>query len=181
MPRKWGSCLSRLRKFASGARTLFCLTCVPRKSGSSGLRRLAKAPGAPGRFAFHDRAASILRRRRLDWAAIDERDRLFRCDRGVSFSQRIDEPELDRGGSRLQIPETNDRHVRRPSAACIRASLHSIPKLRELTVEAVFTALRSGPMRLTSPSCTFSELMGAFYFIFVSHPRLCRAAGRDRH
>jgi len=57
----------------------------------------------------------------------------------------------------------------------------SIPKLRELTVEAVFTALRSGPMRLTSPSCTFSELMTAFYFIFVSHPRLCKAAGRERH
>jgi predicted metal-dependent phosphoesterase TrpH len=57
----------------------------------------------------------------------------------------------------------------------------SIPKLRELTVEAVFTALRSGPMRITSPSCTFSELMTAFYFIFVSHPRLCRAAGRERH
>ena len=54
----------------------------------------------------------------------------------------------------------------------------SIPQLRELTVEAVFAALRSGPLRLTSPSCTFRELLNAFYFIFISHPRLCRAAGR---
>ena len=54
----------------------------------------------------------------------------------------------------------------------------SIPRPRELTTESVFAAFRSGPLRLTSPSCSLRELMDAFYFIFISHPRLRRAARR---
>ncbi|MEP6685677.1 MAG: PHP-associated domain-containing protein [Verrucomicrobiota bacterium] len=54
----------------------------------------------------------------------------------------------------------------------------SIPRPRELSVESVFAALRSGPLRLTSPGCSFRELLDAFYFIFISHPRLVRAARR---
>jgi predicted metal-dependent phosphoesterase TrpH len=54
----------------------------------------------------------------------------------------------------------------------------SIPRPRELTAEAVFAAFRSGPIRLTSPSCSFRELLDAFYFIFISHPLRRRAAHR---
>lgn len=57
----------------------------------------------------------------------------------------------------------------------------SIPRPRELTTEAVFAAFRSGPLRLTSPSCSFRELVDAFYFIFISHPLRRRAAGRRGH
>lgn len=54
----------------------------------------------------------------------------------------------------------------------------SIPRPPELTAETVFAALRSGLLRLTSPSCSFRELMSAFYFIFISHPLRRRAARR---
>lgn len=57
----------------------------------------------------------------------------------------------------------------------------SIPRPPELTAESVFAALRSEEGRLTSPSCTFSELMSAFYFIFISHPLRRRATRRDVH
>jgi predicted metal-dependent phosphoesterase TrpH len=55
----------------------------------------------------------------------------------------------------------------------------SIPRPRELTAESVFAAFRSGPIRLTSPSCSFRELVDAFYFIFISHPLRIRAARRQ--
>ena len=46
----------------------------------------------------------------------------------------------------------------------------SIPTPLALTVENVFTALRSGPLRLTSPPCSFSDLVSAIYFVFLAHP-----------
>lgn len=46
----------------------------------------------------------------------------------------------------------------------------SIPRQRALTVENVFTALRNGPLRLTSPPCSFTDLVGAIYFVFLKHP-----------
>src|SRR5438128_5826798 len=46
----------------------------------------------------------------------------------------------------------------------------SIPKPSVLTVENVFAALRSGPLRLTSPACTFIDLVSAIYFVFLAHP-----------
>src|SRR6266496_657193 len=46
----------------------------------------------------------------------------------------------------------------------------SIPKPPELTVESVFTALRTGPVRLTSPACSLTDLMSAIYFVFLAHP-----------
>src|SRR5947208_9942884 len=46
----------------------------------------------------------------------------------------------------------------------------SIPMPRALTVENVFAALRSGPLRLTSPPCTFTDLASAIYFVFLAHP-----------
>jgi len=46
----------------------------------------------------------------------------------------------------------------------------SIPMPSALTVENVFAALRSGRLRLTSPACTFSDLVSAIYFVFLAHP-----------
>ena len=58
----------------------------------------------------------------------------------------------------------------------------SIPRPRELTVDAIFAALRSGPLRLTSPPASIKDLVSAFYFIFVEHPiRLRRRGSSHRH
>ena len=58
----------------------------------------------------------------------------------------------------------------------------SIPRPKELTVENVFAALRSGPLRLTSPPASLRDLLSAFYFIFVEHPlRLRRRGDTHRH
>jgi predicted metal-dependent phosphoesterase TrpH len=46
----------------------------------------------------------------------------------------------------------------------------SIPAPAELTIEHVFAALRVGQLHLTSPSCSFVDLAGAIYFVFVAHP-----------
>jgi len=46
----------------------------------------------------------------------------------------------------------------------------SIPPLAGLTIENVFTALRSGPRNLTSPPCSFVDLASAAYFTFLAHP-----------
>ncbi len=54
----------------------------------------------------------------------------------------------------------------------------SIPRPPQLTAEAIFAAFRSGPLRLTSPSCSFHELFDSFYFIFISHPLRRRGVHR---
>lgn len=46
----------------------------------------------------------------------------------------------------------------------------SIPRPAELTCENVFAALRSGPMRLTSPPASIVDLASAIYWIFLAHP-----------
>jgi predicted metal-dependent phosphoesterase TrpH len=46
----------------------------------------------------------------------------------------------------------------------------SIPMPSALTAENVFAALRSGPLRLTSPACRFTDLVSAIYFVFLAHP-----------
>ena len=46
----------------------------------------------------------------------------------------------------------------------------SIPMPSALTIENIFTALRNGPLRLTSPACSFTDLMSAIYFVFLAHP-----------
>ncbi len=46
----------------------------------------------------------------------------------------------------------------------------SIPTPPELTVENVFNALRAGSLNLTSPPCSFFDLVSAIYFIFLAHP-----------
>src|SRR5262249_4687072 len=39
-----------------------------------------------------------------------------------------------------------------------------------LTIENVFPTLRSGPLQLTSPPCSVSDLVSAIYFVFLAHP-----------
>jgi predicted metal-dependent phosphoesterase TrpH len=39
-----------------------------------------------------------------------------------------------------------------------------------LTVENLFAALRSGPIRITSPPCSFVDLVSTIYFVFLAHP-----------
>jgi hypothetical protein len=46
----------------------------------------------------------------------------------------------------------------------------SIPRPRELTIENVFAALRSGPLRLTSPAASLVDFTSAIYWIFLAHP-----------
>src|ERR1700704_2778230 len=46
----------------------------------------------------------------------------------------------------------------------------SIPMPSALTAENVFAALRSGPLRLTSPACSVTDLVSAIYFVFLAHP-----------
>jgi len=46
----------------------------------------------------------------------------------------------------------------------------SIPRPVEVTVENVVAALRSGPLRLTSPPCALGEFLSTAYWVFVAHP-----------
>jgi predicted metal-dependent phosphoesterase TrpH len=46
----------------------------------------------------------------------------------------------------------------------------SIPVSAALNAENVFAALRSGPLRLTSPACSVTDLVSAIYFVFLAHP-----------
>lgn len=58
-----------------------------------------------------------------------------------------------------------------------------IAKPLELTVENVFTAMRMGRIRPTSPPCSFADLVNAIYFVFLAHPfrrRQRHRAGRAR-
>jgi hypothetical protein len=40
----------------------------------------------------------------------------------------------------------------------------------DLTVENVLAALRSGPLRINSPSCSLFDLVSTIYFVFLAHP-----------
>ena len=46
----------------------------------------------------------------------------------------------------------------------------SIPTPSALNIENVFAALRSVPLRLTSPASSFADLVNAMYFVFLAHP-----------
>src|SRR5262252_7821401 len=46
----------------------------------------------------------------------------------------------------------------------------SVPMPQKLTIETVFGLLRSGPIRLTSPPCSFADFMSTVYFVFLAHP-----------
>lgn len=53
----------------------------------------------------------------------------------------------------------------------------SIPRPAEMTVEGVIGALRSGPLRVTNPPCSFIDLMSTIYFVFIAHPWRVRKRG----
>ncbi|MEY2565101.1 MAG: hypothetical protein QOH88_3294 [Verrucomicrobiota bacterium] len=55
----------------------------------------------------------------------------------------------------------------------------SIPCPAELTIESVFAALRSGPLRLTSPPCSFWDLVSTICWVFVAHPWRRRARQKN--
>ena len=55
----------------------------------------------------------------------------------------------------------------------------SIPTPPELTVESVLTSLRGGPVKLTSPPCSFRDLVSAIYFVLLAHPFRRRRKLRD--
>ncbi|HXX42935.1 MAG TPA: PHP domain-containing protein [Chthoniobacterales bacterium] len=57
----------------------------------------------------------------------------------------------------------------------------SLPRPAEMTAENIFAALRSGPLRLTSPPAALSELVSAVYWIFLAHPFRRRRGGRCGH
>src|SRR5881392_3843028 len=65
----------------------------------------------------------------------------------------------------------------------------SIPRPSELTVGNIFAALRNERIILTSPPCSFADLVNGFYFVFLAHPfrrrrkhRIGRAGnGRSAH
>jgi len=46
----------------------------------------------------------------------------------------------------------------------------SMPMPPALTVENVFTGLRSGPLRLTSPASSLTDFVSAIHFVFLKHP-----------
>src|SRR6266853_2926275 len=46
----------------------------------------------------------------------------------------------------------------------------SMPMPPALTLETVFAGLRNGPLRLTSPGCSFTDVVSAIYFVFLTHP-----------
>jgi hypothetical protein len=55
----------------------------------------------------------------------------------------------------------------------------SIPTPHQLNIENVLSSLRAGELRLTSPSCSFVDLVSAFYFVLLAHP--VRRRRKDRH
>jgi predicted metal-dependent phosphoesterase TrpH len=46
----------------------------------------------------------------------------------------------------------------------------SLRRPAELTAEKIFAALRSGPLRLSSPPSSMRDLLTAIYWIFLAHP-----------
>src|SRR5256886_10393846 len=45
-----------------------------------------------------------------------------------------------------------------------------IPRPAELTIESVIAVLRSGPLRVTNPRCSFIDLMSTISFVVIAHP-----------
>jgi predicted metal-dependent phosphoesterase TrpH len=55
----------------------------------------------------------------------------------------------------------------------------SIPRPAELTIENVFQALRTGPLRLTSPPASIVDFASAIYWVFLKHPFQLRQRHRQ--
>jgi predicted metal-dependent phosphoesterase TrpH len=84
-------------------------------------------------------------------------NRLFNPNRAaIKVAKRFKKPVIATSDAhRLQAFGSHYTSVQRPS---------------ELTIENVFAALRSGPLRLSSPPCTLRHLISTIYWMFVSHP-----------
>jgi predicted metal-dependent phosphoesterase TrpH len=54
----------------------------------------------------------------------------------------------------------------------------TIPSPRERTAESVFAELRGRRGQLTSPACSFEDLIKTMYFIFLEHPLRMRRRAR---
>lgn len=57
----------------------------------------------------------------------------------------------------------------------------SIPRPAELTCEAVFETLRTGPTQLVSPPCTMKDFLSALYWTFLAHPMQLRQRDKYQH
>jgi predicted metal-dependent phosphoesterase TrpH len=79
------------------------------------------------------------------------------------------------GGHYTSIP--------RPKVEAASSRLESETRLEAastLTCESVFATLRNGPLRLTSPPCSFIDLVSTIYLIFLAHPFRRRRRARCR-
>jgi predicted metal-dependent phosphoesterase TrpH len=87
--------------------------------------------------------------------------------RAVEVATRFQKPLIATSDAhRLHAFGSNYTSLRRPA---------------ELTVESVLASLRSGPLRVTNPPCSFIDLMSTIYFVFVAHPlRLLRRSNHPR-
>jgi len=56
----------------------------------------------------------------------------------------------------------------------------SIPRPVALTIENVLAALRNGPLRVTNPPCSFTDLISTIYWVFVAHPLRRLSRRHDR-
>jgi predicted metal-dependent phosphoesterase TrpH len=106
------------------------------------------------------RAAGVARRFGKPLIATSDAHRLHAFGRHYTSMPR---PKVEAASSRLES-ETR---------------LEAASTFAELTCENVFAGLRAGPLRLTSPPCSFSDLVSASFFIFLAHPfrrrHRCRA------
>jgi predicted metal-dependent phosphoesterase TrpH len=55
----------------------------------------------------------------------------------------------------------------------------SIPRPEQLTVKSIFSQLRGGRLRITSPAATLADIVSTFYFVFIEHP--LRSGGHRLH
>jgi predicted metal-dependent phosphoesterase TrpH len=90
--------------------------------------------------------------------------RLFNPNRrAVEVAERFQKPLI----------ATSDAH----RLHAFGANYTSLPRPVELTVENVIAALRSGPLQITNPPCSFVDLMSTIYFVFVAHPLRLKKRG----
>jgi hypothetical protein len=83
--------------------------------------------------------------------------------RAVEIANRFNKPLI----------ATSDAH----RLSAFGSNYSSIPRPAELTVEAVIGALRTGPLQVTNPPCSFVDLVSTVYFVFVAHPLRLKRRG----
>jgi predicted metal-dependent phosphoesterase TrpH len=91
--------------------------------------------------------------------------------RAVEASRRFNSETRPASGSASGAEPT----ARSDELPAQRESASTYPPL---TIDYVFSVLRNGPMRLSSPPCTWKSLFSAIYWIFLAHPRQMRERKR---